>query len=351
MTDQPTTVRAGEEIDSGKLRVYLSETLHQSFQSISITQFPGGFSNLTYLIKAGTNEFVLRKPPIGANIKSAHDMSREFRVLTLLRQAGYSKVPEVVHLCEDESIIGQKFYIMKRVNGVILRNRIPKDLTISPDTFLELSKSTIDGLVDLHNLNLQSNGLDQLGKTEGYVKRQVDGWIQRYENSKTDTIDSMDQVSEWLKKNLPIQEFPAFIHNDYKYDNLVLDENDLTNIKAVLDWEMATVGDPWMDLGTTLAYWAEPTDSDALKPFSLTWIPGNMSRSEALRYYQEKSGRQVENFIFYYAFGAFKIGVICQQIYYRFKKGLTQDPRFGSLIHVIRACGENARRAIDTFKI
>ena len=351
MTDQPSSVRVGEELDSIKLGAYLSRALHQPFQDIGIEQFPGGYSNLTYLIKTGKEEYVLRKPPIGANIKSAHDMTREFTVLKLLREAGYNKIPEVLHLCDDESIIGQKFYLMKRVNGIILRNHIPKELAISSDTFLKLSKATIDGLVDLHRLDLHSTGLHQLGKPEGYVKRQVDGWIQRYENSKTDEIDSMEQVSQWLKQNMPDEESTAFIHNDYKYDNLVLDETDLTKIKAVLDWEMATVGNPWMDLGTTLAYWAEPGDADELKPFSLTWKPGNMSRIEALEYYQSKSGKQKPDFIFYYAFGSFKIGVICQQIYYRFKQGLTTDPRFASLLHVIKACGKNARRAIDQQRI
>jgi len=278
-------------------------------------------------------------------------MTREFNVLTSLQKAGYQKSPEPVLLCEDESIIGAKFYLMRRVNGTILRNRVPKNLKIEPATFNTLSKSAIDQLVYLHQLDIVSSGLGQLGKPEGYVQRQVDGWTKRYETSKTDEIASLNETAAWMKNNLPSLSSTAFIHNDFKYDNLVLNPNELSQVVAVLDWEMATVGDPLMDLGTTLAYWAEAHDSDALKPFNLTWMAGNLTRQEVLNYYQEKSGKSIDNIIFYYAFGSFKVAVICQQIYFRYKKGITQDSRFASLIHVINACGENARRAINNLKI
>jgi aminoglycoside phosphotransferase (APT) family kinase protein len=350
MIDQPAQTRTGEELNKEALSLYLRNQLAIAGE-ISIQQFPSGYSNLTYLIQSNHNEFVLRRPPIGANVKSAHDMAREFNVLACLRKAGYQKSPEPVLLCEDESIIGSKFYLMKRVKGVILRNRVPKDLSIQPATFHALSKSAIDQMVHLHQLDLHSSGLGQLGKPDGYVQRQVEGWTKRYENSQTDEIDSLNETSEWMKKNLPDSSSVAFVHNDFKYDNLVLDPGVLTQVLAVLDWEMATVGDPVMDLGTTLAYWAEATDSDALKPFNLTWMPGNLTRQEVLNYYQEKSGKSIDSITFYYAFGSFKVAVICQQIYFRYKKGVTQDPRFASLIHVIKACGENARRAITNLKI
>ncbi len=350
MIDQPAQTRIGEEINAEVLGTYLRDHL-PGVKEISIQQFPSGYSNLTYLVQSGDDEFVLRRPPVGANIKSAHDMAREFNVLVSLRKAGYPKSPEPILLCEDESIIGAKFYLMRRVQGVILRNRIPKGLEIEPATFQALSKSAIDQLAHLHQLDIHASGLDQLGKPEGYVQRQVEGWTARYEKSMTDNIPSLNETADWMKKNLPVASSVAFIHNDFKYDNLVLDPNDLTQVLAVLDWEMATVGDPLMDLGTTLAYWAEATDSDALKPFNLTWMPGNLTRQQVLDYYQEKSGSTVKDIIFYYAFGSFKVAVICQQIYFRFKKGITQDPRFASLINVINACGENARRAITDLKI
>lgn len=351
MLDQPTQTRAGEELDSKKLLDYLCDKLEGFGKEISINQFPGGYSNLTYFILAGDYEYVLRRPPFGANIKSAHDMEREFTVLTKLHEAGFTKVPEAVHLCVDESVMGVKFYLMTRVKGVILRNRLPKGISVSEETFRSLSKATINQLVKLHQIDIHVSGLDVLGKPEGYVQRQVEGWTKRYTNSQTDDIASMNEVAEWLPKNIPTATRASFIHNDFKYDNLVLNPNDLTDIIAILDWEMATVGDPLMDLGTTLAYWAEANDPDALKPFNLTWMPGNFTRNEVVEYYRQQSGASIDNIVFYYAFGAFKVGVICQQIYHRYKQGLTKDPRFASLIYVINACGENARRAIEREKI
>lgn len=347
MLDQPTNTRAGEELDQQTLQDYLRDKVPGFDQPITIKQFPGGYSNLTYFIQAGDHEYVLRRPPFGVNIKSAHDMEREFTVLTKLHEAGFTKVPDAVHLCVDENLMGVKFYLMKRVKGIILRNRLPKDVIVSEESFRALSKATIDQLVKLHQIDIHTSGLDSLGKPEGYVQRQVEGWIKRYVNAQTDDIASINEVAAWMQKNIPTTSRTSFIHNDFKYDNLVLNPNDLTNIIAILDWEMATVGDPLMDLGTTLAYWAEASDADALKPFSLTWMPGNLTRSEVVNYYQQQSGTPVDNIVFYYAFGAFKVGVICQQIYDRFKNGLTKDPRFASLIYVIKACGENARRAIE----
>ena len=344
MLDQPSSIRTGEELNQEKLATYLNE--HGIAKEISIQQFPNGYSNLTYLIKTEEEEYILRRPPFGANIKSAHDMEREFNVLSSLQKAGFTKVPEPILFCADESVMGTKFYLMKRVNGVILRNRVPKGMTIAPSTFNQLSKSAIDQLVQLHQLDIKSTGLDQLGKPEGYVQRQVEGWSKRYVNAQTDDIAAMNEAAEWMQKNIPTSAKASFIHNDYKYDNLVLNPDNLTEIKAILDWEMATVGDPLMDLGTTLAYWAEANDSDALKPFNLTWMPGNMTRNEMANYYAEKSQTSIDDIVFYYVFGSFKVGVICQQIYHRYKQGYTQDPRFASLIYLIKACGENARRAI-----
>jgi aminoglycoside phosphotransferase (APT) family kinase protein len=351
MIDQPAATRAGEELDQDKLQTYLRQHLSGFDQEISIQQFPSGYSNLTYFIQTPTQQYVLRRPPMGANIKSAHDMEREYLVLTKLRVAGYNKVPEAIHLCTDVSVMGCPFYLMKRVEGVILRNRLPKGTTIDEDSFRSLSKAAIDQLVNLHKLDLKTTGLEVLGKPDGYVHRQVEGWTKRYTNSQTDDIAAMNEVAEWMRKSEPATSQTTFIHNDFKYDNLVLNPTNLTDIIAVLDWEMATVGDPLMDLGTSLAYWAEANDQDYLKPFNLTWMPGNFTRSAVVNYYQQQIGAPINNIVFYYAFGAFKVGVICQQIYYRYKQGLTKDPRFASLIHVIKACGENARKAIETGKI
>jgi len=271
-------------------------------------------------------------------------------VLSALKPV-YRQVPQPVHYCEDESVIGAPFYLMERVRGIILRNKPPQGMALTPELMRSISEAAVDNLADLHSLALQKSGLSQMGKPEGYVKRQVEGWTKRYFKAETDKIEGMDETARWMQENQPAESAVAFIHNDYKYDNLVLDPEDPRRIIAVLDWEMATVGDPLMDLGTSLGYWAEANDSPALKPFNLTWMPGNLSRQEVVERYARRRGMEVPDMLFYYVFGAFKIGVIVQQIYARYKKGFTQDPRFAGLIHVVHACAANAKKAIHSGKI
>lgn len=330
---------------------YLAMTQGFDPDSTVITQFKGGYSNLTYSIKTPDTELVLRRPPLGLKISKAHDMVREYKVLEALQKARYSKVPKPILCCEDESIIGAPFFMMEKVNGLILRNKVPDGIDLSPTFFKELSRNTIDGLLELHALELEHSGLGELGKPEGYVSRQVTGWSERYCNAKTDDIKEMEFVADWIKDNVPSTENVGFIHNDYKYDNLVLNSPDDPTIKAVLDWEMATVGDPLMDLGTSLAYWAEPTDPDLLKMFNLTYLEGNFTRQEVIDYYASKSKLDLSNMLFYYVFGLFKVGVIAQQIYKRYTLGFAQDPRFGGLIHVVQTCGKMALNSIQSQKI
>lgn len=350
MIDQPKDIRKGEELDLDKLKVYLSDHLPEFSDEISVSQFPSGFSNLTYLIKSDGKEYVLRRPPFGANIKGGHDMSREFKVLSLLKPV-YPKVPTPVLFCGDLSVLGAEFYMMERVKGVVLRGVPPKDINLSPDLMKSVSEACIDNLAALHTMDIETTGLSGFGKPEGYTQRQVEGWVRRYYKAETDSLESMNTVAKWLEEHLPLQEHVSFIHNDYKYDNLVLDPEDLSQIIAVLDWEMSTVGNPLMDLGTSLAYWAQADDSDALRPFSLTWLPGNLNRAQFADRYSEQTGFDLKNLVFYYAFGAFKIGVIIQQIYARYKKGLTNDPRFANLIYAVKACGANAVKAIERDKV
>lgn len=350
MLDKATDIRKGEELDIEVLKSYLKTNLEGFSGELEISQFPSGFSNLTYLLKSGDKEYVLRRPPFGANIKGGHDMHREYRVLSAL-EGFYPKAPKAVLYTHDESVMGAEFYMMERVKGVILRGRPPKDLTLAPDTMKAISKSCVNNLADLHMMDLDKAGLTGFGKPEGYTERQVTGWVKRYFNAQTDKLPEMEQVADWLGKNIPAQKYVSFIHNDYKYDNLVLNPEKLDDIIAVLDWEMSTVGNPLMDLGTSLAYWAQGDDSEALKPFSLTWLPGNLSRAGFVDLYAEKTGFDLSDQVFYYVFGAFKIGVIIQQIYARYKKGLTQDPRFANLIYAVMACGANAAKALDQGKI
>jgi aminoglycoside phosphotransferase (APT) family kinase protein len=342
-TDKPTSVRTGEELDKEALSSFLNLTIEE------IAQFPGGYSNLTYCLKTSTGEFVLRKPPHGAkDIKGGHDMGREFRVLSMLKAAGYQKIPNPIVFTDDESIIGTPFYVMERVQGVILRAKdIPNLKDFSAEKMREISIALVDNLVDFHAIDIKQTGLDQIGKPEGYIKRQVEGWIARYEASKTDELEDMQNLGQWLHQNMPTDAAPAMIHNDYKYDNVVFNE-DLSSIKAVLDWEMTTVGDPLMDLGAMLSYWSEKNDGQFAKTFNLTWLAGNLNRQEVVERYAFKSGRDVSNIVFFYAFGTFKNAVIVQQIYARYKRGLTQDPRFKDLIHGVKSFAASGMKAIET---
>jgi len=347
--DSAQEVRPEERLDIPKLEAFLVAQIQQFGKIIAIKQFPGGYSNLTYLISTATKDYVLRRPPKDAQIKSAHDMFREYKVLSLLKPI-YKHIPMPILYCDQTELIGAPFYMMERVEGVILRNSIPKGLKLSPQNFRNLSTQSIENLIALHNLELNDSNLISLGKPEDYVARQVKGWIKRYFKAETDSINEMNFVAEWLQENQSTTSTVAFIHNDYKYDNLVLDEKTL-QIKAVLDWEMATVGDPLMDLGTTLAYWVEAEDNKALRAFNLTWVEGNLSREDVSEFYANHRDINVDKLLFYYVFGCFKLGVIAQQIYARYKKGYTKDQRFAMLIYVVKACADNAKNAIKFNRI
>ena len=348
--DQAKEVRKGEELDISSLKSYLTKQLAGQ-KELSIRQFPSGFSNLTYLVKYGAEEFVLRRPPFGSKVKSGHDMAREYNFLTALH-GSYGKVPKPVLYCADEEVIGAPFYLMERVNGIILRGNIPPNQRPTETEMRLISRSTIDTLIGLHQIEMTED-LKNLGKPQGYVSRQISGWNERYTKSQTDEIPEMEDISRWLHENQPVSYGSSLIHNDFKYDNLVLSHHGGYDIMAVLDWEMATIGDPLMDLGTTLGYWVEPGDPELLIKLSLspTHWAGNMTRMEVAQYYAERTHSSLENIVFYYIQGIFKIAVIVQQIYYRFKKGHTQDPRFSNLIHAVHAFGKLGQTAIDGDKI
>ncbi len=349
LLDRAKEIRQGESLDAQALFAYLKDNIPDLSGEIEITQFPAGHSNLTYLLRIGDRELVLRRPPFGAKkIKAGHDMGREYRILSALRPL-YDKIPTPLLYCEDEAILGASFYIMERVRGVILRNKPPRDIALSPELMHKISCASIDNLVALHNIDLEQSGLKDIGKPEGYVLRQVTGWIDRYQRSQTDDVPEMEQVAQWLTQHIPLSAAPTLLHNDYKYDNLILDPHDLSRIIAVLDWEMATVGDPWMDIGTTLAYWIEPEDPEVMRmlPIVLTYLPGNLTRQQAVERYSQQSGRAIPNVIFYYAFGLYKLAVIGQQIYSRYKQGFTQDERFASLILMVDLLSKVAALAIE----
>lgn len=346
-TDRPTQIRKGEELPLEKLQAFLNDNLEGANGELVVEQFPSGFSNLTYLIKLGEQQYVLRRPPFGANIKSAHDMGREYKILSALSKT-YPKAPKPLLYTEEENVLGAPFYVMERVQGVILRPNMPKEMHPEKSIMSGIANELIDTFVELHNVDYQSVGLGDLGRPEGYVERQVVGWTKRYFKAKTDEIAEIEKAAQWLADNMPKEVNPSLIHNDFKYDNVVLDGNDWTKITAVLDWEMATVGDPLMDLGTSIGYWVNPNDPDFMKMLNLTptTLPGNPTRGEVVELYAQRSGRNIDHAIFYYIYGLFKIAVIVQQIYARYKKGYTQDKRFAKLNHAVKGCGVMALQAI-----
>jgi len=329
--DQPGTIRAGEELDLDQLRPFLQQHFGQS-ENVSVEQFPSGHSNLTYLVKIGNRELVLRRPPFGSKVRSAHDMAREYRVLSKLHMA-YPVAPKAILYCDDLSILNGPFYLMEPIRGLILRRDPPAGVPFPPETARRLSEAFIDNLAGLHRLEYAAIGLADLGKPQGYLERQVTGWIERYHNSKTHDIPEVDRISAWLTARTPTRHDTALIHNDYKYDNVVLDSANPTKIVGVLDWEMCTLGDPLTDLGTALAYWTDPLDSAQLQDVrsAPTTLPGTLTRAQLVERYATVTGRDVARMNFYLTFARFKVAVIIQQIYYRYAQGLTQDERFATL--------------------
>lgn len=357
--NETAPIRAGEELPIERLTAWLKEHLPEAACSLTVEQFPAGHSNLTYLVSSGGTassgeiaEFVLRRPPFGNKVKSAHDMGREFRVLSRLSQV-FPAAPRPYVYCDDESVIGAPFYLMERRRGLILRKSSPSEIAITPEVARRLSTALIDQLALLHSIDYEVAGLADLGKPEGYVERQVGGWTNRYAQSKTHDVPAMDRVGGWLAEQHPPDACAAIIHNDYKYDNVVLDPADPTRVVAVLDWEMATLGHPLMDLGTTLGYWIEAGDPPALQQtaFGPTAASGSLTRRELVARYEEKTGRPVTNPLFFYCFGLFKIAVIVQQIYARYVRGHTRDPRFSSLGQLVGVLAGQADTAIRSGNI
>jgi aminoglycoside phosphotransferase (APT) family kinase protein len=335
--DGPIPVRLGEELDATKLEPFLRHHFPGESGTFQICQFPSGHSNLTYAIDFGSRQLVLRRPPFGSKVKSAHDMGREFRVLSKLHGA-YPPAPQALLYCDDEAVLGAPFYVMEPIQGVILRRDPPAGLEFSSTTVRRVCESFVDKLVQLHSIDYASVGLEDLGKPDGYLERQVRGWIERYHGSKTHDLAEVAQLCQWMQQNRPSPSAATLIHNDYKLDNVVLDPGDLTKVIGVLDWEMCTIGDPLSDLGTTLAYWVDANDPEELQ--KLRWgptnYPGSLSRRELVQRYAESSGRVESDMVFYLVFARFKVAVIVQQIYYRYHLGLTKDQRFASMPQVVQ---------------
>jgi aminoglycoside phosphotransferase (APT) family kinase protein len=340
--DTAGPVRPGEELDAERLRAYLTASIPGlPAGAVTVEQFPSGFSNLTYLLRIGDRPLILRRPPPGVAIATAHDMSREYRILSHLRPV-YPKVPAPLRYCEDTSVLGTPFYVMERVEGVILRKGIPDEMVPGPALTARIAEELVDTLAELHAVDYEAAGLGELGRPAGYGVRQIEGWTKRYEKSKTVEVPSARKVSTWLRDSVPGAGGASLIHNDFKHDNVVLSPDDWSQIIGVLDWEMATLGDPLMDLGTSLAYWIQADDppevlSSRLSP---TLWPGTPARVDIVERYARVSGRDLHDVVFYFAYGLFKVAVIVQQLHARYVSGRTHDPRYAGLDEAVQAlCG------------
>ncbi|HEX7813782.1 phosphotransferase family protein [Dyella sp.] len=348
LTDPLRAVREEDAFDLVRLDAFLKAQVPGLEGVPQVHQFPGGASNLTYLLAYANREMVLRRPPAGAKSKAAHDMLREAGIMAALRNS-YPYVPRILARCDDDMVIGGDFYVMERLHGSILRRDLPASLGLDAAGVRQLCLGFVDRLVELHRVDPARAGLADLGKGEGYIARQVSGWTERYRQAMTEGADACDDIMAWLDTHRPAHDNGrCVIHNDYRFDNVVLHPDDPLRIIGVLDWEMATMGDPLMDLGGSLAYWVQADDDPVFQSFRRqpTHEAGMLTRAEVVAYYGERTGRDMPSFDFYEAFGLFRLMVIIQQIYRRFALGQTTNPQFAGFGDAARYMGQRCRRVI-----
>jgi aminoglycoside phosphotransferase (APT) family kinase protein len=324
-------VRVDERLNAERLGAYLQGRLPGATHIPEVRQFPGGAANLTYLLDYGTHEYVLRRPPLGPVARSAHDMAREFEVLSVLYRA-FPYAPRAFLYCDDPAIVGADFLVMERREGVVVRRSMPVEFAGMPDAARQMSEALVDVLAAFHAVDYQALGLGGLGRPEGFIARQIEGWHGRWQAAKTEDVTDMDAVYAWLQANQPLTSAHSLVHNDYKLDNVMFDPADPGRIVAVFDWDMCTLGDPLNDLGALLCYWTEQADPPYL--LSMAMMPtgdlGFLTRHELVERYVRQSGRPVNDIAFYHALGLFRLTVIIAQIYIRYLRGQTQDQRFAA---------------------
>lgn len=345
--DTAGKVRSGEELDLDRLQPWLHETIQGLDGTPTVTQYSGGASNWTYCLSYPDKEVILRRAPSGTKAKGAHDMGREYRLQKALKPV-YDFVPQMLAHSDDESIIGAEFYVMEKLVGIIPRTNMPKGLVMSEEQVRQLCLNSLDALINLHQVDYKGAGLDTLAKGEGYTQRQIEGWIYRYEKAKTWNVPSARKVKNWLADNMPQTETICLTHNDFRLDNLVLDSIDPTKIIGVLDWELATLGDPFMDLGNSLAYWVEADDDRIARSTRRqpTHLKGMLSRKQVIDYYLDKTNASVDDFRFYEVYGLFRLAVIAQQIYFRYHHKQTNNPAFKNLWFFVHYLMYRCRKVI-----
>ncbi len=331
MSNDTIAVRADEQFDEAALAEYLRGKLPGTENPLHVQQFGGGAANLTYLLDYGSHEYVLRRPPLGPVAKTAHDMAREYKVLSVLYH-DYPYAPRAFHYCADKGIIGADFLIMERRHGIVVRRTLPPQFANISAAPRRMSAALVDALEDFHAVDYEALGLADLGKPAGFVARQVEGWYRRWQKAKLHDLPQMDQVYHWLQENRPQATGYSLVHNDFKMDNVMLAEDDPGQVVAVFDWDMCTLGDPLSDLGALLTYWTEPADPPYLQAVAMMPVGdiGFMTRDELVERYARRSGRPVAEINFYHTLGLFRLTVIIAQIYIRYRRGQTQDERFAA---------------------
>lgn len=329
-------VRADERFDAQRLGSYLRDRLEGADGPPEVKQFPGGHSNLTYLLRFGEREYVLRRPPLGPVAPKAHDMGREVRVLSALAGV-FPPAPRVHHFCQDPAILGAPFFVMERSHGVVVRREVPPQFGDSPEVGRQLSEALVDCLADLHSIDIHAVGLDDFGKPEGFIERQVRGWAERWRRAKTREIPEVDKLEKWLLTRIPPSPPATILHNDFKFDNAMYSAENPSRIVAIFDWEMATIGDPLVDLGTLLGYWVEAGDPPVMSASLMapTNLPGFLTRREIVERYAARTGRDLSRIAFYQVFAYYKTAVVLEQIFVRYLRGQTQDERFAALEPVV----------------
>lgn len=346
-------IRQGESLDVAAVDNALKASVKGLSGEPVVRQYPSGASNLTYALDYPDRSLVLRRPPFGKTPKSGHDMFREYRIMRDLKPV-FSTVPDVLFYTDDETIIGAEFYVMDKVNGHIIHNDIPKNWGWGEAQTRKLCENFFQNLVDLHNVDYKAAGLSDFGRPDGYVQRQILGWNRRFEKSWTDDIEKFEDVQQWLVDNMPKRETGvSILHGDYRIDNCILSQADPTQIDAILDWEISALGDPLMDLGNTLSYWIEAGDPATMQMMvrQPSTAKGMMTRQDILNFYAERTGADVSNFQFYYVYGLWRLAVIIQQIYARYKRGFTQDERFKAYGMMTTGLGQLSRHKIQTGKL
>ena len=346
MIDQPKEVREEDKLDEKIISEFVKQHLPETKGELHFKQFRGGASNLTYQLDFENVSYILRTSPKGTKAKGAHDMGREFGIMQKLKPV-YT-VPTMFVFCKDQSLIGREFYIMEKLVGIIPRASLPKELSLTKEDVRTLCTNVIDKLIELHQVNIQTTGLSELGKGTGYCKRQIDGWTERYKKAKTWNVPSCNYVMDYLKANIPTEERSCLIHNDFRFDNVVLDAANPMKIIGVLDWEMATIGDPLMDLGNSLAYWVQANDDFVARKTRRqpTHLDGMLTRKEVVEYYCSKMNFKAEDFTFYEVYGIFRLAVIMQQIYYRYLHKQTTNPTFKNFWFLVNYMNWRCRRII-----